>query len=201
MSQANLRKNCTRKPTFLSTIMDKQKSLCSLAAGRGRRKETVILVSYPRSGNSYLRTLLERNTGIITGSDSRAGRTLSASLLKCGFKGEGIVDDSVWIVKTHYPERLGYLKYKAMRVILLIRNPFDVIESYFHMAMTNTHNKSLSTEAFQSLSLIWDEFLRNEIHVWNNFHKYWIEESSSKNIPIHVIRFEDLMTDREVGDQ
>jgi hypothetical protein len=56
------------------------------------------------------------------------------------------VDDSVWMVKTHYPERLGYLKFRARRIVLLVRNPFDAIESYFHMGMTNTHDKHLSPQ-------------------------------------------------------
>jgi hypothetical protein len=109
-------------------------------------QERVLLASYPRSGNSFMRKLLEIETGIVTGSDSRPNRTLSASLLQCGYKGEGVTDDSVWIVKSHYPERLGYIKFDATRVVLLVRNPFDAIESYFHMGMTNTHDKTLNSE-------------------------------------------------------
>ena len=60
-------------------------------------------------------------------------RTLSAALLRCGFQGEGVVDPSVWCVKTHYPERLGHLTYHANRAVLLVRNPFDAVLSYFHM--------------------------------------------------------------------
>jgi hypothetical protein len=67
----------------------------------------VLLASYPRSGNSFVRQLLELETGIITGSDSRPNRTLASQLLQCGYRGEGITDNSVWVVKTHYPERLG----------------------------------------------------------------------------------------------
>jgi len=111
---------------------------------QGLKQEKVILVSYPRSGNSFLRLLLENKTGIITGSDSRTNRTLAAALLRCGFRGEGIVDSSVWIIKTHYPERMGYIKFLSKRVILLVRNPFDALESYFHMGFTNTHNKTLT---------------------------------------------------------
>ena len=70
------------------------------------------------------------------------------------FEGEGIVDNSVWLVKSHYPERMGYLKYRAKRVILVIRNPFDAIESYFHMGMTNTHDKNLSVEVIAFLLFI-----------------------------------------------
>ena len=60
------------------------------------------------------------------------------------------MDDSVWMVKTHYPERMGYLKFKARRIVLLVRNPFDAIESYFHMGMTNTHDKHLSPQVIFS---------------------------------------------------
>ena len=62
------------------------------------------------------------------------------------WQGEGVIDSSVWVVKTHYPERMGYVKCTGERVILLARNPFDAIESYFHMGLTNTHNKSLTAE-------------------------------------------------------
>lgn len=71
----------------------------------------------------------------------------------CSYAGEGVVDDSVWMVKTHYPERMGYLKFKVRRIILLIRNPFDAMESYFHMGMTNTHDKHLSLQVPNTFSL------------------------------------------------
>ena len=62
------------------------------------------------------------------------------------------MDDSVWMVKTHYPERLGYLKFRARRIVLLVRNPFDAIESYFHMGMTNTHDKHLSPQVIINIT-------------------------------------------------
>lgn len=104
----------------------------------GWKKEAVALVSYPRSGNSFLRRVLENWSGTVTGTDSRPNRTLSASLLRCGFRGEGVTDDSVWLVKTHFPERQGYAKFVAHRAVLIVRNPFDTIESYFHM-VSRTH--------------------------------------------------------------
>jgi len=42
-------------------------------------KGVVLLASYPRSGNTLLRTLIERTTSIVTGSDTRPDRTLSRS--------------------------------------------------------------------------------------------------------------------------
>lgn len=51
------------------------------------------------------------------------------------------MDHRVRVVKTHYPERMGYRTFEGKKAILLVRNPFDAINSYFNMALTNTHDK------------------------------------------------------------
>jgi hypothetical protein len=86
----------------------------------------VCMASYPRSGNSLLRGLMEEVSGIYTGCDSRPDRTLSRSLREFGLMGEGLVDASVWVIKTHFPERSGWKPFSAQRVVLLIRNPWCV---------------------------------------------------------------------------
>ena len=63
------------------------------------RGETVILASYPRSGNSLLRGLLEKCTGVVTGSDTLPQRTLSQALQRAGARGEGVIDGRAWVVK------------------------------------------------------------------------------------------------------
>ena len=164
-------------------------------------KHKTCLVSYPRSGNSFVRRRLEQMTGIITGSDSRPNRTLSKALLRCGFIGEGICDDSVFIVKSHFPERLGYRIFNSHRILLLVRNPFAAIESYFHMGLTNTHNKSLSDQVRHSskISELFHEFLINEVKVWKMFYEYWLEESRKQGVPLMMIRFEDLLIQSQSG--
>ena len=69
----------------------------------GLNHQKILLVSYPRSGNSFLRRLLESSIGIVTGSDSRPNRTLSESLLRCGFKG-----------RTQYSFLIEYLLLSAL---------------------------------------------------------------------------------------
>lgn len=157
--------------------------------------EKVCLVSYPRSGNSYLRKLLESMTSIVTGSDSRPNRTLSTSLLQSGYKGEGITDESVWIVKSHYPERYGFIRFQANRVILLVRNPYDTILSYFHMGLTNTHNRILAPSAFHSLRSVWTDFIKNEAEVWRKFYSFWIDKAGQA--PTMIVRYEDLLADEK----
>lgn len=50
--------------------------------------EHIAIVSYPRSGNSLMRGLLEKITGIYTGCDTRPDRSLSQELQNYGMKGE-----------------------------------------------------------------------------------------------------------------
>ncbi len=122
-----------------------------LIKGRG-----VMLVSYPRSGNTFLRRLLEEATGVITGSDMAPLRFLAQNLTAYGLQGEGVVDDRVHIIKTHWPERKGWRRFSTRRVIILVRNPFHAIESYFHLCLTNSYEESLRGDVFDRLKEVWD---------------------------------------------
>ena len=90
----------------------------------------VALVSLPGSGNTWVRGLLEKATGICTGSIY-----CDSSLRINGFVGEYVCDSSVLVIKTH---TLAH-QYSGVNIetrncddalyglaILLIRNPFDV---------------------------------------------------------------------------
>ncbi|CAN0236359.1 unnamed protein product, partial [Ectocarpus sp. 13 AM-2016] len=104
-------------------------------------------------------------TGTITGSDTRPDRTLSRSLTVMGMQGEGVVDHRVRVVKTHYPERPGFRAFNADKAILLVRNPFDAVDSYFNMALTNTHDRSLHDAVYEEFQEFWDGMIRNEMKV------------------------------------
>ena len=100
---------------------------CQFVAGMGRR--VVALVSLPGSGNTWVRGLLEKATGVCTGS-IYCDKTLRAE----GFCGEGIRSGSALVVKTHD----SILQWKGERphdsvrrdrpffdaAIFLIRSPF-----------------------------------------------------------------------------
>jgi len=75
-----------------------------------------LLVSYPGSGNSWVRQLLESATGIYTGSVY-----CDPSYVASGMVGEGLRTGNVIVVKTHFT------KIKSSKIIYLIRNPFDAI--------------------------------------------------------------------------
>jgi hypothetical protein len=104
------------------------------------------------------------------------------------------------MVKSHYPERYGYLPFDVGRVVLLVRNPFDAIESYFNMAFTNTHDKALHSSARlppSPLAEIWEDFVLEEVKVWIRFHTWWKQQAAK--VPVLVVRFEDLRREGEIS--
>jgi len=148
--------------------------------------EHVALASYPRSGNTLARTLLEAVFGCYTGCDTHPERALSLELQKCGLLGEGEVGDKVWLVKTHFPERPGYKPFKISKALVLVRNPFDAIDSYFNQTMTNSHNSSVHESQYERFAEVWDGLVRSEADIWVRFIEYW-EKSF---VPVLLIRFE-----------
>lgn len=106
--------------------------------------------------------------------------------------GEGHIDSNVWIVKTHYPERLGHSPMKVNRCILMVRSPIDSLWSFFNMMAMSSHNKAIPEDRVKDLSDIWDLFIRDEIQTWNEFHEYWTK--APQKVPTYIVRYEDLLT-------
>ena len=155
--------------------------------------ERVALASYPRSGNSLLRRLLESMTGIYTGSDTKPGRGMAELLKNDGLVGEAETSQKVWAVKCHFPERQGWKQFPVNRAILLVRHPINAIKSYFHMQLTACHHLSIAPSEFSRFSEFWQMHVDMETEVWIKFHTYWL----SRKIPLMVVRYEDLLINRE----
>ena len=101
----------------------------------------VAYVSYPRSGNTFFRALLER-AGIPTGSDGDVSRIITFSLYLSGLDREGSVGDDVEVVHTHFPLRkIPFKKFLAKKFLFCVRNPIDIIVSYFDLWCTQSHNR------------------------------------------------------------
>jgi hypothetical protein len=168
------------KPTGPSPIP----SSCELLLFSPCPRAVAVLASYPRSGNSLMRNLYERITLRVTGSDMRGGLT------KHDLVGEAATQTNcVQFVKTHFPERRGTPPFGVNRAVLLVRNPYDAMESYFQLMTTNRHDSSLTDEERTKSAEAFAEMAKKEILVWRDFHNYWLQQ----NIPLLVIRYEDLI--------
>ncbi len=155
----------------------------------------ILLASYPRSGNTLLRSYVEKIMGLWTGSDCDMDRPLNRQLQEMGMQGEGIVDDSVWIVKSHFPERIGTAEINTNKVIIITRSPIDSITSLFNMIGTSSHTESIDPKVFTEKAKLWDEFIRQEIEVWQKFHEHYLK--APQQVPTYIVRYEDLILDPE----
>ena len=131
--------------------------------------------------------------GLTSGSDCDITKKLNKDLMLMGLAGEGLVDKRVLIVKTHYPERYGKTKFYAERAILLVRNPIDSITSLYNMVCTGSHNRSIDDNDYAKFPQMWAEFIQQDVAVWKDFHEFWM----NAKIPVHIVRYEDVVTKPE----
>ena len=103
--------------------------------------DKVAFQSLVRSGNTFLRKYLEQITGIFTGADMGIDMTFHEAMM--GMLGQNIVSDSnsVWITKTHFPHPCSNARYfTANKMIVIARNPIDVIPSFANLFNTSSHS-------------------------------------------------------------
>lgn len=84
-----------------------------------------------------MRRYLEKITGVYTGSDMDISHTFFEAQM--GLLGQGHTCDSnrVWITKTHYPQEVPVsTPFTANKMIVMARNPIDVIPSFANLVNT-----------------------------------------------------------------
>ena len=96
-------------------------------------------MTFPRSGNTFLRKYMEMITGVPTGSEMPSYITMPLQLT--GLIGENTVDDTTWIVKSHHPMRIKFDDFSCNKLIVCVRDPFDVMRSGMNFMTTKTHSK------------------------------------------------------------
>jgi hypothetical protein len=82
------------------------------------------------------------------------------------------------------------------KAIVLVRNPFDSIVSFWNLMAGSSHTASLPTELFTTFADLWEKFIEHETQIWIGFHKFWLE-AATKKIPILLVRYEDILANRD----
>lgn len=110
----------------------------------GRKREAVALASFPGSGNTWVRDLLEAVTGVCTGA-----YCCDISLRATGFTGEYIQSGSVLVVKTHrstpmWTDSRDHARFDSWddeavfgAAIVIIRNPLHALVSEWNRIVAN----------------------------------------------------------------
>ncbi|EDQ90031.1 uncharacterized protein MONBRDRAFT_32234 [Monosiga brevicollis MX1] len=156
------------------------------------QSEKIVFPTVPRSGNTWSRSILEIITGRASESIFSEGRNKSNPVARraSGFYARACGQthlckdvrankmEDIAIIKTHHPWiRKNRFSVPGIGTMLLMttRNPLD---NYLAL-MRYSPNKSIGPRAFAMR--------------WNNFFNFWLKENVHRNLPLQVIRFEDLV--------
>jgi len=142
------------------------------------------LASFPGSGNTWLRYLLQQATGIHTGSVYR-----DFALQRNGFPMEMVANGSVLVVKTHEWGERAREPFQA--AILLLREPSQCILAEYNRR-AGGHIGHASREKFQREGgKVWTEFVRTKASEWESHTMDWI---TSFRGPLLMVWYSDLQS-------
>ena len=114
-----------------------------------------------RSGNSFLRRVVELITGVYTGSDMNVDLTMF--MFAGNMAGEETVshDNLCWVTKTHWPHLppLGAEKFSAQKCISIVRNPIDILPSLALLMMCSSHSLQSEVPLNELDPEWWDRFV------------------------------------------
>ncbi|XP_034123459.1 WSCD family member GA21586 isoform X4 [Drosophila guanche] len=148
------------------------------------------LASFPGSGNTWLRYLLQQATGILTGSIYK-----DYGLLKTGFPAENVCNSSVLLVKTH--EWGGKAWAPFAKAILLVRDPEKAIIAEFNR-QSGGHIGFASPDRYKrTKGKYWQQFVSNKLKGWELMNLSWARNFTGS---IKVVFYDDLVhhTEREL---
>jgi len=106
--------------------------------------DRVSFSSWPRMGNTFLRSFLEKITGVFTGSDMDIKITWGEMQMGMLGNGHTSTGNNVWITKTHVPQTRamggGANPFECEKQICVVRNWIDAFPSYSTLIMTASHS-------------------------------------------------------------
>lgn len=135
-------------------------------------------------------------TGIETGADNTLNFNIHLQMQ--GLKGEDIVDDTVWIVKTHSPWIMPQQPlFYCNRTICIIRSPIDVIISFLHLFTVCNHSQKAQFEYHENYPVFWEWWVKMFTQRMAAWYRQLMFDAKMKKLPILFVRFEDLVLNPE----
>lgn len=114
-------------------------------------------------------------------------------------KGEDIVDDTCWIVKTHSPYCMPEApKFTCNKMFIIVRNPLDCILSWLNLICMANHSSKAPFTFSKEYPEWWKWWVKDCCKHISNWFKIVMKDARMREVPILFIRFEDLINDPEV---
>jgi len=171
-----------------------EKGTCEIVTPVFANRTTTALASYPGSGNTMTRILIEALTGVWTGSTHGNPKMIGKQVRSVGNPADDRLTENVVVVKTHQPD-VKPLRWKdAKRVIFIIRDPLSAIPSA-HNAKWEVGSK-IKMHTGQAPEISWinwrDSFFDLHLRKWRTTLQYWNTQYSYPGKRIVVV-YEDLV--------
>ncbi|XP_052129332.1 WSCD family member AAEL009094 [Frankliniella occidentalis] len=152
-----------------------------------RPRAVTALASFPGSGNTWLRYLLQQATGVHTGSVYK-----DFGLLKNGFPAESVSNGTVLAVKTH--EWGPVARAPFHRAVLLVRSPGPAIQAEFNR-QSGGHIGFAAPDRYRlKKGRFWANFVTAKLAAWRQTNIDWLTNFTG---PTHIVLYDDLVRDVE----
>ncbi|XP_041350560.1 WSC domain-containing protein 1-like [Gigantopelta aegis] len=135
------------------------------------------LASFPGSGNTWVRHLVQQATGIATGSLYN-----DTSLRLQGFPGEGQVSRHVIFVKSH--EWGKQIRSKFEKAILLVREPYGTLLAEFN----RRHGGHMGHARKEDFGKEWFGYVHKTAVAWVEHNVDWLKFDG----PLYVMNYSEL---------
>jgi Sulfotransferase domain len=154
------------------------------ARHQGLRRDDAFVVSYPRSGTTWMRFLLYE---ALTGRSSDF-ETLYKAIPYIGRQrgAPALVGDGGRLIFSHETHSIG-----NRRTVYIVRDPRSVVLSHYRF-----HKRRGEFDG------TFDEFFRrfldgrtNPFGAWDAHVNFWLESEAGRNGNVHTIKFEELRRD------
>ena len=115
-----------------------------------------------------------------------------------GMKGEDIVDDTVWVVKSHSPWIMHEAPvFHSNKVIVIVRNPLDTNLSWLHLVAMANHAVKSPFDYEKMYPNYFDWWVKDCCKYINSWMLQMMKDSKFRQVPMLFIRFEDLVMEPE----
>lgn len=115
-----------------------------------------------------------------------------------GLKGEDIVDDSCWVVKSHSPWIMPEApQFSANKLIVIVRNPTESCISWMHLCNMATHSVKIPFDVSAVYPNYWKWWVKDCMGHMKNFYQVYMDDAKYRKVPLIFVRFEDLVMDPE----
>lgn len=113
-------------------------------------------------------------------------------------KGENVVDDTVWVVKSHYPWPLPHVPvYEANKLLVVVRNPLDTVISWINLLQMNSHSAKSPFACELEHPGYFDWLLKETCTYIKNWTSSVMTVARLRKLPVLFLRFEDLKAEPE----